>query len=181
MPEMTMSILDRHALSRFGGLAAFLSVRRLGLAWVLLVITQAAPALGAGWTTFQVDDSQSQLQTPYAQLRWRELVPTRETSNALSGRIDVRIVLNTMSWVGRQARIYMVMPPLPQSSLSVSWTTSGTLLPGQLAGGQRQLVFQGVVPGPRIEDFLRVVIASDARDPVTPSRVSFTFEIEVPK
>jgi hypothetical protein len=36
------------------------------------------------------------------------------------------------------------------------------------------------VPGSRLEDTLHVTASADARDPVTPSQVSFRFEIEVP-
>ncbi len=82
--------------------------------------------------------------------------------------------------MGKPARIYMLMPPVPQSSMTVQWATAGILMPGRMTGGQRQLVFQGVVPGPRLEDSLHVVSSVDARDPVTPTRVNFTFEIEVP-
>jgi hypothetical protein len=135
---------------------------------------------GAGWATFAVDDSMSQVQAPAAPLRWRTPLPSKSESNLLDAAVQVRIVLNTSPWVGKQARIFMVMPPLPQSSLSVQWMTGGILQPGRLTGGQRQLVYQGIVPGPRIEDTMRVAVVADARDPVTPQRVNFTFEIEVP-
>lgn len=139
----------------------------------------AAPAGAAGWATFPVDDSMSQVLAPAAQLRWRNALPSRNGSSMLDATTQVRIVLNVAPWAGKLARIYMVMPPLPQSSLTVQWATAGTLLPGRLAGGQRQLVFQGVVPGPRIEDTMQVTAVMDARDPATPPRVNFTFEIEV--
>lgn len=134
----------------------------------------------AGWATFPLDDSLSQVQAPTAQLRWRQMLPSRDDSYLLDATMDVRIVLNTSPWVGQPARIYMRMPVLPQSSLTVQWTSGGTLQPGRLAGGQRQLVFQGVVPSARLEDTLRVMVTSDARDTGTPERVSFSFEIEVP-
>ncbi len=94
--------------------------------------------------------------------------------------MQVRVVLNLSPWVGKQARVYMVMPSLAQSSLTVQWTSTGLLAPGRLSGGQRQLVYQGIVPGARIEDTLRVTVLADARDAATPARVNFTFEIEVP-
>lgn len=122
----------------------------------------------------------SQTQSSAAQLRWRDSLPSRNAVDLLDATMDVRIVLNVGPWVGQPARIYMVMPPLVQSSLTVQWTTSGLLSPGRLRSGQRQLVFQGVVPGARIEDTMRVVAVADARDAVTPQRVNFTFEIEVP-
>lgn len=150
--------------------------------WLALLCASllcAAPAFAAGWATFTVDDSMSQVQAGAAQLRWRHALPSRNATNVLDATMDVRIVLNTSPWVGKPARIYMVMPALAQSSLSVQWTTSGLLQPGRLSGGQRQLVFSGVVPGARIEDTMRVTATTDARDAASPPRVSFTFEIEV--
>jgi hypothetical protein len=138
------------------------------------------PSAAAGWATFAVDDSMSQVQAGATPMRWRHALPSRNEANVLDATLDVRIVLNLSPWVGKPARIYMVMPPLPQSSLSVQWTTAGALLPGRLSGGQRQLVFQGIVPGPRLEDTMRVTASADARDAATPPRVNFTFEIEVP-
>ena len=157
-----------------GVAAAFVAA---GLAAVMF---GAAPAHAVGWSTFPVDDSMSQVQGGPAPMRWRSVMPSRTGSNLLDATLEVRIVLNVAPWVGKPARIYMVMPPLPQSSLSVQWLSAGTLLPGRLAGGQRQLVFQGVVPGARIEDTFRVTAVADARDAATPPRVNFTFEIEVP-
>lgn len=140
----------------------------------------AAPALAAGWVTFPVDDSLSIVQAPAAQLRWRTTLPSKESGDLLDATMEVRIVLNVKPWVDMPARVYMVMPPQPQSSLAVQWTTGGTLLAGRLTGGQRQLVFQGVIPGARLEDAMRVIVSANAGDPVTPQRVNFRFEIEVP-
>ena len=160
--------------------------RRLGRAGAALCaiacagLLCVAPVHAAGWATFPVDDSMSQTQAGAAQLRWHDALPTRGGPDLLDAAMDVRIVLNVSPWIGKPARIYMLMPPLPLSSLSVQWTSSGVLLPGRLSGGQRQLVYQGVVAGVRIEDLLRVTIAADAHDPATPRRVAFTFEIEVP-
>lgn len=141
----------------------------------------AAGTVPAGaWRTFAVDDSMSQVLSPAAQLIWRQPLPSRQAPPLLDARTDVRIVLNLTPWIGKTARIYMRMPVLPQSSLSVQWTTSGVLSPGRLTGGQRQLVFQGVVPGGRLEDTMHLTAIADSRDPVTPSRVNFSFEIEVP-
>lgn len=138
------------------------------------------PGRAAGWATFAVDDSMTRTRTSAAQLRWRDALPSRDAVDLLDATMDVQVVLNVSPWVGQPARIYMVMPALIQSSLTVHWTTSGLLAPGRLSSGQRYLVFQGVVPGPRIEDTMRVVAVADANDMTTPQRANFTFEIEVP-
>lgn len=137
-------------------------------------------ASAAVWATYAVDDSMSQVQAGPAQFRWRQALPTRDAADLLDATTQVRIVLNVAAWVGNPARIYMVMPSLAQSNLSVQWATAGTLLPGRLSSGQRQLVYQGVIAGARIEDLLRVTASTDAGDAATPSRVRFTFEIETP-
>ncbi len=122
----------------------------------------------------------SQVQAGVAQFRWRHALPSRDAPNLLDATLDVRVVLNVAAWVGSPARIYMLMPATPQSGLTVQWATAGTLFPGRLSGGQRQLVYQGVIAAPRIEDTLRVIASTDAGDPATPQRVKFTFEIETP-
>lgn len=153
------------------------AARLVGIAAGLLA---ASTVLAVGWATYAVDDSQSQVQTGAAQLQWRQALPSRDAPHLLDATMDVRIVLNVSPWVGGPARIYMVMPPIAQSNLTVQWATAGTLLPGRLSGGQRQLVYQGVIAGARIEDTMRVTASADARDAVTPQRVKFTFEIETP-
>lgn len=137
-------------------------------------------AVAATWATYPVDDSLSQVQASAAQFRWRQALPSRDAANLLDATMEVRIVLNVAAWVGNPARIYMVMPSVAQSSLTVQWATAGTLLPGRLTGGQRQLVYQGVIASARIEDTLRVLASTDASDAATPQRVRFTFEIETP-
>lgn len=159
------------------GTPCFGAGRALALAATLAA---AASSFAATWATYPVDDSLSQVQASAAQFRWREKLPSRDAGNVLDATMEVRIVLNVAAWVGNPARIYMVMPPVAPSNLTVQWATAGTLLPGRLTGGQRQLVYQGVIPSPRIEDTLRVLASTDASDPTTPQRVRFTFEIETP-
>jgi hypothetical protein len=150
-----------------------------GLAFAAALVAGAA-SFAATWATYPVDDSLSQVQAGAAQLRWRDKLPSRDAANLLDATMEVRIVLNVAAWVGAPARIYMVMPPIAPSNLTVQWATAGTLLPGRLSGGQRQLVYQGVIPSARIEDTLRVLASTDGSDAATPQRVRFTFEIETP-
>ena len=156
------------------------SMRPRLLLLLIAFAVKATPAWAASWATFAVDDSMSQVQASAVQMRWHDALPSRKGSNLLDATMDVHIVLNVSPWVGKLARIYMVMPQLPQSSLTIQWATSGNLQPGRLSSGQRNLVFQGIVPGPRIEDTIHVTAFADARDQTTPQRVNFTFEIEVP-
>ena len=165
----------RHAGRCAGGIGHRLAA--LAAAAVLGCLAPAATA--ASWQTFVVDDSMTQVLSGGTRLNWRTPTPSRHAADQLTASVSVDVVLNLTPWVGKLARIYMVMPPLPQSTLTVQWTTRGLLMPGQLSGGQRQLVFQGVVPGARLEDLMRVTALANAGDPTTPPRVNFTFEIEV--
>lgn len=167
----------RSNAARHSGAAHGASARGLALA---VALGLAAPTWAATWATYPVDDSLSQVQAGAAQFRWRDRLPSRDSGHLLDATLDVRIVLNVAAWVGSPARIYMVMPSVAPSNLTVQWATAGTLLPGRLSGGQRQLVYQGVIAGPRIEDTLRVLASTDASDAATPPRVRFTFEIETP-
>ena len=137
-------------------------------------------AAAANWRTYPVDDSLSHTEPPSGTLRWRAPMPTPGAAPMLDALLNVRIVLNLSRWVGKSARIYMIMPPLPQSSLSVEWVGSGTLQGGRLSSGQRQLVYQGVVARPRLEDTLKLRASVDARDTAPLPPVNFRFEIEVP-
>jgi hypothetical protein len=166
-----------------GGVAACSGTSSFGAARSIVfaaALAANAASFAAAWATYPVDDSLSQVQAGAAQLRWRDRLPTRDAGDALDATMQVRVVLNVAAWVGAPARIYMVMPPIAPSNLTVQWATAGTLLPGRLSGGQRQLVYQGVIPSARIEDTLRVLASTDAADPATPLRVRFTFEIETP-
>jgi hypothetical protein len=137
-----------------------------------------SPAAAGGWQGHAVDDSLTLVPGP-VQWQWRDALPSRHTAPLLQAELSVQVVLALGPWVGRPARIYMAMPSMPPSSLSARWTTGGTMLAGSLAGGQRHLVFQGIVPVPRMEDTLRMQLQADARDPVLPQQVRFDFQIEV--
>lgn len=138
-------------------------------------------AQAAGWATYALDDSASRIEGPAPALRWRTPLPNRSAANlVLDATTSVHIVLNLAPFVGKSARIYMTMPWTALSSLAVDWVGAGTLQNGRLTGGQRQLVWQGVVGAVRLEDTLRVHASVDARESAAPAPVAFRFEIEVP-
>lgn len=139
----------------------------------------AAPPAHAGWSSYPVDDSMSRTVPANVELRWRDAVPGRDTQHLLGAVFALQARLDVAAWVGRTARVYMAMPVTPQSTLSIQWAGSGTLSSGRLSGGQRHLVYQGVIPGPVLEDLLRVEVLADSRDAVQPRTVQFNFIIEV--
>ena len=146
---------------------------------VVASLAWAASATSAATRTYVVDDSQSRVEPISPVLRWRTPLPLRGAAPMLDALLNVRVVLNLAPWVGKSARIYMVMPMSNPSSLSVEWTGAGNLRGGRLSSGQRQLVYEGIVTAPRLEDTLKLRASVDARDTTTLPPVDFRFEIEV--
>jgi hypothetical protein len=97
---------------------------------------------------------------------------------AIDGRTRVSLSLNTRAWAGKHGRIYMLLAPQPVR-FEVSWTTRGTLQPGRLEPGQRQLVFDGLVPGPTLTDTLELALSADGRELQAAQQMRFSYEIEV--
>ncbi len=133
----------------------------------------------ASWQTFPVDDSLTFVEAPGPQLRWKSPATGRIDRHTLEATASVRVVLNVQRWIGTPARIFMVMPRQHHSGIAVRWTTTGLLLSGALASGERRLVFEGAIPSLGIEDRLALLITTDARGHGSATRTAFSFEIEV--
>lgn len=154
---------------RAGGLRA-----RIG-ALVLSIL-----ALPAAVSPIRLDDSLSQVFPPVAEWAW-EPGSIRSGNSRLSMKVAVNVRLDTRRWVGSQARIFMVMPVEGAGPISAEWETLGRLLAGRLTPGERALVFSGSIPGPWLEDTMRVEIKADSRTMIeSPKRLSFHFELETP-
>jgi hypothetical protein len=155
---------------------------RKGSTWL-----RALGALGlaglASWAnaeTIRLDDSLSQVSPPVAEWAW-ESSSIRSGNTRLVMRIKVNVRLDMRRWVGRQARIFMVMPVEGAGPVTVEWETQGLLLGGRLAPGERALVFSGNVSTPWIEDTMRVQLSADSRRMAeSPRRLSFHFEMDSP-
>ncbi|MEN9537986.1 MAG: hypothetical protein RLZZ126_221 [Pseudomonadota bacterium] len=133
----------------------------------------------AGAATFMVDDSQSTVLDAHLPLQWRSLSPSGG-DHIVQGATRVQIRLDTSAWVGRPARIYMVLAPQPNGLVTAQWQTQGALLPGSVTSGQRGLVWSGVVPATRMEDVMAVVIRADGRLVSSAQLLRFHFEIDLP-
>ena len=112
--------------------------RALGLALCWALACGSASVCAA---VFTVDDSASSVLGD-GKWRWRSLQFGSPDSMTVDSRFSVHAVLNTQPWVGKPARIYMLLAPQP-TRLSLQWTTRGTLLAGRIEPGQRVLVFDG--------------------------------------
>ena len=91
----------------------------------------------------------------------------------------MQVRLNLAPWMKRNGRLYLVLPEQPPGRVGVRWTTQGRLLPGQLATGQRALVFSGPVTSPVIDETLVLRIETDGTRLNSSYRLNFHFEIDV--
>ena len=102
-----------------------------------------------------VDDSGSVTIEPTVLMRWKTAVPTRTAAGKLMvGTTTIRVRINVMPWLKHSGRIYLALPAQQPGPISLSWTTQGRLLPGQLVSGNRVLVYAGPITTPFMEDTL---------------------------
>ncbi len=103
--------------------------------------------------TIVLDDSGTQALEPAVALHWQSVAPSRVgKGNLMVGSATFRVRINVAPWMKRHALIYLVLPAQQPGPLTVSWTTQGKLLPGQLQSGNRTLVYSGAITGPFLED-----------------------------
>jgi hypothetical protein len=112
-----------------------------------------AAAAWAAPKTIILDDSGTQALDPAVALHWKSGAPNRSADgNLMVGATTFRVRINVAPWLKRNARIYLLLPAQQPGPLSVSWTTQGTLLAGQLQSGNRTLVYSGAITRPFLED-----------------------------
>jgi hypothetical protein len=148
-------------------------VRLLGL----LAFSLAAALAEAA--TFRVDDSLTLPNETTTPMKWRSLAPSRIAGHAIEGSSVLTIRLNVAPWLNRTGKIYMGLPEQPIGQVDAEWSTQGKLLPGQLASGNRTLVYAGVIRANLIEDTIVLRLQADGRRLAAPQRLQFYFEIDV--
>jgi len=147
------------------------------VAALLLALAAAIPARAE---TFRLDDSMSQVFPPSADWDW---VPfsARSGNTTLQIHLRVNVRIDTRAWVGKQVRIFMVLPLEAGGPVGATWEARGPLLPGRLNSGERTLVYAGTIGAPVLEDTLNVRLTTDARlRTATTRRVAFGFELDRP-
>lgn len=150
------------------------------LPWPALVLLTLALAGPAAAQTYPVDDSASQvLQAGPLKMRWDSLVPRRGEPPTIRGQVTVLVRLDVSPWQGRNGRIYQKLAAVPAGPVTVSWSTSGPLLPGAVRDGERTLVYSGPLMAPRLEDTLQMVIEANGERVQRPQDLDFSFEIEL--
>ena len=147
--------------------------RALAAVLLALLAGQASAA------TYRVDDTGTVVGQPVTPMRWRQRVPGRVADNTVEGQVSVALRLNLSQWVMRQARIYMLLAPTENERLVATWRTQGRLLPGSMRGGDRVLVFEGMVREPFLQETILLNLTADGRALERAQSLQFNFEIEM--
>lgn len=129
----------------------------------LVGIAVLAGVLGTPWAAERLDDSASPRSRVAAQVvmtdEGRPLADSRAPTRAIVrfGRVEYKLA--TARYVGKQARIYYVVPALipglrSPAGLLVEWRTLGAFAGGTARPGERSLVWSGVVAQPWMQEAL---------------------------
>lgn len=145
---------------------------------LMLVFVAAATTQPATAATHRVDDSASLPVESIALLGWRQSAPSRATDAMLEGAATVTVRLNLAPWLHRQARLYLVLPEQGSALVKARWRTQGRLLPGEIAPGQRVIVYQGPITTPLLEETLALRFEADGDRLPGTQRLAFHFEID---
>ncbi len=139
-----------------------------------------AATTGAATTTKAaiVDDSATVVLDGAPVMNWRTITP-KSRDNAIVGRTRVNVRLATTPWIGKTAKVYMLLPAESASSIKIKWRSQGHLLEGQLTPGGRTLVYAGPIRDARLEDVFDINIEADGAALSSVQRLRFYFEIDV--
>jgi hypothetical protein len=160
--------------SRFFLASAFTIFWAAG-AWSAVV--WAAPASAA--RAIILDDSGTEALDSVVALHWKSIAPSRSANgNLMVGTATFRVRINVAPWLKRNARIYLMLPLQEPGPLSVSWTTHGKLLPGQLQSGSRTLVYSGAITRPFLEDEVTFQFNVNGAQVARPFPVNFQFVMD---
>lgn len=149
------------------------------LTWAFLTASALA--------TEVLDDSGSPRQQFEVHLNWADVDPFSDDPSALSrvvGHIDdVEVRLDTSAYVGRRARIFLMLPDLisgldSTEGVQLSWRARGDFLAGHTTPGQPALLFEGVIEDKVTSDVLSYDLELDARHLTGVLRLEPVFEIE---
>ena len=150
------------------------------LAARLLMSTLSALIVGAAMANpHRLDDSLSHTVPPNVQMQWLPVARGPSSASGMEAWVRVNIRIDTRDWVGRNGRVYMVLPRDDASSFEAVWTTQGRLQAGRLVSGERALVYAGTIPGPALEDQMQVRLRSNADWTSNNRRLNFHFELDV--
>ena len=133
----------------------------------------------------RLDDSTSPRAMVSADFRQAQMVDA-QTISLPFGRIEYRLA--TAAYIGKQARIYYVIPLAIQglrspSGMQVQWRGNGSFQSGAGYPGERVLVWNGVIRSAWISEFFDLTLRIEQRQlQISPGgRLAFEsyFEIEI--
>lgn len=150
-------------------------VGRLAIA---LALGYAATASSAVAATYRVDDSSTLPRESTALLHWRQAAPARDADDTLEGTVGVAVRLNLEPWLNRTGRLFLVFPEQGTPLVRVSWRTQGRLLPGEIAPGQRVLIYEGPITTPYLDETLLLTIQASGGQLPEMRSLAFHFEID---
>ncbi len=136
----------------------------------------------------RLDDTASPRSRIDVKPRWahaEEVGDNPERLNAMLAQVpNLEVRLNTAKYVGKTARIWLVVPDFvpglrSPNGMRVEWRTRGTLFGGSALPGTRTVVYDGVVRQALVTDFLDLTLHLDARFLERGLRFEPTFEIDV--
>ena len=153
-------------------------MRAPSAAALLLALAAVATASHSAAATYRVDDSASLPAESTALLRWRQSASSRTTDATLEGGTTVAVRLNLAPWLDREVRLYLVLPEQGSALVKARWRTQGRLLPGEIAPGQRVIVYQGPITTPFLEETLSLSFEADGNRLPGMQRLDFHFEID---
>lgn len=152
-----------------------------GHSLLLAALALAIGASDARATGVRLDDALTHVVPPNARMEWLPLTSgASENDTAMEAWVRVNVRIDTRAWMGRQGRIYLVLPRDEASTMQAAWTGTGRLQDGTVRSGERALVFAGEVPGPQLEDQWQMRLRSPADWSAPNRRLQFHFEIETP-
>ena len=136
-----------------------------------------------------LDDSRSPRQQFNIQFEWAH----KENLSALSKDEffllkayipNVEVRLDTASYMGRRARIYLTLPQQidglnDSGGFLLTWKTNGLLASGSIIPGSRALIFDGVIEPPLMTDFFTFTLKVDANRLTGKLRYAPIYEIEL--
>ena len=136
-----------------------------------------------------LDDSQSPKKQFNVRFEWEKKENLSSLSKdeyfLLKAHIpDVEVRLNTSSYIGKKARIYLALPMQidgfnGSQGFSLAWKTTGIFASGVTSPGNRALIFEGVIGSPLLTEFFTFTLKLDANRLTGKLRYAPIYEIEL--
>jgi len=135
-----------------------------------------------------LDDSQSPKKQFNVRFEWEKkenlFSLSKDEYFLLKAHIpDVEVRLNTSSYIGKKARIYLALPRQVDGfngsqGFSLAWKTTGVFASGTTSPGNRALIFEGLIGASLLTEFFTFTLKLDANRLTGKLRYAPIYEIE---